>query len=65
MEEQYLIPAITDDTPLEFLIPTATGAGACSMAMADFLMLTHNSFIERCRGIVTDREKRYMYIFIR
>ncbi len=58
MEEQYLIPAITDDTSIEFLIPTPTGAGACSMALADFLMLTHNSFIERCMGIVTQTEKR-------
>ncbi len=59
VDDQYLIPAITDNTSIEFLIPTPTGAGACSMALADLLMLTHNSFIERCMGIVTQKEKRY------
>ncbi len=58
MDDQYLIPAITDDTSIHFLIPTRTGAGACSMALADFLVLTHNNFIEKCMGIVAQKEKR-------
>ena len=57
VEEQYLRPAITADEPLEYLIPTTTGAGACTTALVDFLVLTHNSFIEKCRGIVGEKTK--------
>ena len=59
IEEKHLLPAITDDTPLEYLIPTTTGAGACTTALVDFLVLTHCDFIEKCRGIIKGRAKGY------
>lgn len=58
IDDDHLLPAFTEDTPLEYLVPTTTGAGACTTALVDFLVLTHNNFIEKCRGIVTDQEKR-------
>jgi hypothetical protein len=53
VEEEYLIPAITFDTTLEYLIPTTTEAGACTTALVDFLVLSHNDFIEKCRATVS------------
>ena len=58
IDEAHLLPAITENTPLEYLIPTTTGAGACTTALVDFLVLVHNDFIEGCRGIVTEQETR-------
>ena len=49
-----MLPAITDDTELIYLIPTTTEEGTCTTALVDFLVLTHNSFIETCRGIVKE-----------
>ena len=57
IEEKHILPAITDDTPLEYIIPTTIGAGACTTALVDFLILTHNNFIEKCRGIMTHQGK--------
>ena len=62
VKEEYLIPAITTETPLEYIIPTTTEAGACTTALVDFLTLTHNDFIERCRSLVSSQEQRYSYI---
>ena len=59
VKEEYLIPAFTDDTPLEYIIPTTTEAGACTTALVDFLTLTHNNFIERCQSLVSSEEQRY------
>jgi hypothetical protein len=53
VEEKYLIPAITLNTTLEYLIPTTTEAGACTTALVDFLVLSHNDFIEKCRATVS------------
>ena len=53
MEEKYLLPAITDDTELEYLIPTTVDEGRCTTSLVDFLVLTHNNFIETCRGLVS------------
>ena len=58
IDEVHLLPAITENTLLEYLIPTTTGAGACTTALVDFLVLVHNNFIEGCRGIVTEQETR-------
>ena len=60
VKEEYLIPAITNETPLEYIIPTTTEAGACTTALVDFLTLTHNDFIERCRSLISRQEQRYL-----
>jgi len=36
--------------PLAYLIPTTTGKGICSTALVDFLVSTHNDFIEFYHG---------------
>ena len=58
VEEKHLIPIITLDTALEYLIPTTTEAGVCTTALVDFLVLSHNDFIEKCRGIVSKDKLR-------
>ena len=40
VKEEYLVPAITAETPLEYIIPTTTEAGACTTALVDFLTYT-------------------------
>ena len=65
VDDAHLLPAIRETTPLEYLIPTTTGAGACTTALVDFLVQVHNSFIERCRGIVTEQEKRWWCTHLR
>ena len=60
VDEKHLLPAITEDTELEYLIPTTIGAGACTTALVDFLVLTHNSFIEKCRGAVVSQDMEYV-----
>jgi len=34
------------EIPIAYLIPTKNGKGICSSALVDFLVTTHNSFIE-------------------
>lgn len=66
MKDEYLIASITDDTPLEYIIPTTTEAGACTTALVDFLTLTHNDFIERCQSLILSQKltyKHYQYRF--
>ncbi len=53
MTEEYLLEKIDDKTPLIYLIPTTMREGRCTTALVDYLVLTHNDFIERCRGIVS------------
>ncbi|XP_064403130.1 E3 ubiquitin-protein ligase RNF213-like isoform X2 [Halichondria panicea] len=53
VEEKYLITEIKDKTPLVYLIPTTMREGRCTTALVDYLVLTHNDFIEKCRGIVS------------
>lgn len=48
VKQEYILPALTEEIPLEYLIPTTTGAGVCTFALVDFLMYTHNNFIELC-----------------
>ena len=57
VDEVHLLPAITESTSLEYLIPTTTGAGACTTALVDFLVVVHNNFIEGCRGIVAEQKR--------
>ena len=49
VDHKYLIPSISLDTKLDYLIPTTTGAGVCTSSLVDFLVCTHNSFIGKCR----------------
>lgn len=59
MKEEYCIPEIVDDTPMEFIVPTTSEAGVCTAALVDFLTLTHNTFIESCRRAVCEHDQRY------
>lgn len=56
LEDQHILPMITGDTPLEYLIPTTSGAGALTTALVDYLILTHNDFIEKCSSRVAERK---------
>ena len=60
VKEDYLIPAFMDNTALEYLIPTGVGAGTCVASLVDFLTLSHNNFIERCRGLTMSQEEMYV-----
>ena len=62
MDDQHCLPAITEDTTLDYLIPTMTGAGACTTSLVDFLMLTHNDFIKKCQAIVAKRNEMYLLV---
>ena len=57
MEEKFLVPEITESTSLVYIIPTTSDEGACTTALVDFLVLAHNSFIERCRGVITEEQR--------
>ncbi len=63
MEEEDLAPAIDDDTPLEYLIPTAEGRGASTTALMKYLVLIHNHFIQSCREIAEKQPERFVYRF--
>ena len=58
VEEKYYIATIDDTTPMEFLVPTTSEAGVCTTSLVHFLYLTHNDFIERCRGLVAENDQR-------
>lgn len=51
-------PVIDLDTRLEYLIPTTSHAGVCTVVLVDFLTLTHNNFIEKCHGLVNGNDDR-------
>ena len=59
VHERYLKGNMGDETPLELLIPTTEGGGICTTALVWFLVFKHNEFIERCRIIIKERDKRY------
>ena len=42
------------ETTLDYIVPVTVGPGTCTFALVDFLVLAHNDFIERCRGILQD-----------
>ena len=60
MKEEFIeeLPEISKSTPLQYIIPTVTGPGACSFALVDYLVLIHNNFIEMVQGIVVGDDKR-------
>ena len=53
VEEECLMPEITNNTAIEYLIPTTMGKGRCTTSLVDFLVLTHNNFIETSRSLVS------------
>eukprot|EP00731_Ephydatia_muelleri_P024235 Em0016g506a len=55
VDHKYLIPSISLDTKLDYLIPTTTGAGVCTSSLVDFLVCTHNTFMAKCR----DQDKKW------
>ena len=62
VEEKFYVAVINDDTKMEYLVPTTSDAGVCTTALVDFLTLTHNNFIERCRTLVAEHDQRYAKI---
>ena len=60
LEDQHCLPAITDDTALEYLVPTTSGAGALTTSLVDYLIQAHNGFIEMCSGRVKDSSQTYV-----
>ena len=60
LEDQHCLPAITDDTALEYLVPTTSGAGALTTSLVDYLILAHNDFIETCSGRLKDKSQTYV-----
>lgn len=64
MKDEYLVQAFVDTTPLEYLIPTTVGAGTCTAALVDFLTQSHNNFIERCRGLTSSQDEKYIHVYI-
>ncbi len=61
--ESICVPAITGKTSLVYLIPTTTGLGVCTTALVDFLILTHNDFIQRCQAN-SSRDERLLFVDI-
>ena len=58
VDEENLMSEVTLDTKLDYLIPTTIGHGICTTALVDYLVQTHNTFIERCQAIVHEKPKR-------
>ena len=52
VEEEYLLPEITPKTRLVYLVPTTMREGKCTTALVDYLVITHNDFMEHCRTAV-------------
>ena len=48
VDTKYLIPEISKNTKLEYILPTTTGPGVCTTSLVDFLVCAHNEFIEKC-----------------
>ena len=46
------MPNKLQNITLPYLIPTTSGKGICSTALVDFLVTTHNSFIEFYHGTI-------------
>ena len=46
---------IPQNISLAYLIPTKTGKGICSTALVDFLVTTHNEFINFCHSKVNTK----------
>lgn len=61
VQNKYFVAKIGDDTSMEYLIPTTSNSGVCSTALVDFLTLTHNKFIERCRAVLEKLNQGYVF----
>ena len=46
------VPSNPQEIPLVYCIPTKTGKGICSTALVDFLVTTHNEFINFYHSVV-------------
>ena len=57
VEEQYLLQEFSLNKPLINLLPTTMRQGRCTTALVDYLVITHNDFIEKCRDIASKRMK--------
>ena len=64
VEDQYYIPAITDDVSLEYLVPTTTGPGSITTSLVNFLVVTHNEFIKKCHKTAEKKFKRYFNVLM-
>lgn len=62
VEQRLLVelPEVSEDTTLQYLIPTTTGPGICSFALVDYLVVQHNCFMEMCQGVIYEEDKRYL-----
>ena len=58
-DREYFGSPLTEDTPLEYFIPTTTGAGVCTHFLMRFLVDTHNEFLMECDHQLTRKEHRY------
>lgn len=58
LPNHYYISAITDDVTMEYLIPTKSGAGVCTTSLVDYLIYTHNNFIERCHSVLAEKNQK-------
>ena len=58
VDGEDLMPDVTMETRLDFLIPTTSGHGRCTTALVDYLVQTHNAFIERCQAVTQEKQKR-------
>ena len=58
VDEKYLSEVISEDLPLEWVIPTLTGPGVVTVAMLDLLVVSaHNDFMEKCQSELKKRQK--------
>lgn len=55
----YFSLPLTEETPLEYFIPTTTGAGVCTHVLMRFLVDTHNEFLMECDHQLAQKERRY------
>ena len=55
--DNILPQSISGSTSLEYLIPTTSGTGVCTTSLVDFLVLTHNDFIEMCHKAMCKKEE--------
>ena len=59
-----LMPELTKETPLDYLIPSTTGNGICTTSLVDYLVQIHNEFIRRCQAIIADEQDRYVHHYL-
>lgn len=57
-----LIPELTEDISLDYLIPSTKGHGVCMAVLVDYLVQTHNDFIGICNTVLSEEQERYIHI---